>query len=74
MLAPPMFKHKLLDVQYSQTREHTFWGHLDPARLCVPRYVKPNEDMITISNIYRYQNIFRITIWLFFLVVYSQAG
>ncbi|KAF8812231.1 calcium activated cation channel [Phlegmacium glaucopus] len=44
-------------VQYSQTREHTFWGHLDPSRLSVPRY----------------QNIFRVLVWLFFLVVYSQA-
>ncbi|KAI0692662.1 calcium activated cation channel [Cytidiella melzeri] len=33
------------------------WAHLDPARLGVPRY----------------QNMFRIIIWFFFLFVYSQA-
>ncbi|KAG6842039.1 hypothetical protein C0991_003565 [Blastosporella zonata] len=46
------------DVPYADTREHSFWGHMDPSRLNVPRY----------------QNIFRIAIWLFFLVAYSQAG
>ncbi|TCD69242.1 hypothetical protein EIP91_008345 [Steccherinum ochraceum] len=34
-----------------------FWSHLSPARLAVPRY----------------QNIFRITVWLLFLLTYSQA-
>ncbi|ESK95069.1 calcium activated cation channel [Moniliophthora roreri MCA 2997] len=49
-----------LDVDYVAygEREHDgFWAHLDPSRLCVPRY----------------QNIFRIIVWLFFLFVYSQA-
>ncbi|KAG6821514.1 hypothetical protein H0H93_000023 [Arthromyces matolae] len=44
-------------IPYADTREHSFWGHFDTSRLNVPRY----------------QNIFRIVIWLFFLVVYSQA-
>ena len=46
------------DVRYEDTREHSFWGHLDVSRLSVPRY----------------QNIFRILVWLFFLGVFSQAG
>ncbi|KAF9443331.1 calcium activated cation channel [Macrolepiota fuliginosa MF-IS2] len=51
-------KHHDIDyVPYSQTREHTFLSRIDASRLSVPRY----------------QNIFRIIIWLFFLVVYSQA-
>ncbi|KAF8165552.1 calcium activated cation channel [Crassisporium funariophilum] len=49
--------HDIDYIRYSDTREHTFLGHLDPSRLSVPRY----------------QNIFRIAVWLFFLVVYSQA-
>jgi hypothetical protein len=35
----PIFILDPLDVQYSHTREHTFWGHFDPSRLSVPRYV-----------------------------------
>lgn len=27
------------DVAYADTREHSFWGHFDPARLSVPRFV-----------------------------------
>ncbi|PPQ77679.1 hypothetical protein CVT25_011114 [Psilocybe cyanescens] len=49
--------HDIDYVAYAETREHSFWGHFDPARLSVPRY----------------QNIFRIAVWLFFLVVYSRA-
>ncbi|KAF9464883.1 hypothetical protein BDZ94DRAFT_1296902 [Collybia nuda] len=49
--------HDIDYVPYAETRDHTFWGHLDPSRLSVPRY----------------QNIFRILVWFFFLVVYSQA-
>ncbi|KAG6910952.1 hypothetical protein DXG01_006006 [Tephrocybe rancida] len=49
--------HDIDYVPYADTREHSFWGHMDPSRLNVPRY----------------QNIFRIAIWLFFLVAYSQA-
>lgn len=45
-LALPMLIQDLLDVPYCQTREHTFWGHLDPSRLSVPRYVCPTEDII----------------------------
>ncbi|KAF8914195.1 calcium activated cation channel [Gymnopilus junonius] len=51
-------KHNDIEyVPYDDTREHSFWGHFDPARLSVPRY----------------QNIFRIAMWLLFLFVYSQA-
>ncbi|KAF9263703.1 hypothetical protein L218DRAFT_927577 [Marasmius fiardii PR-910] len=49
-----------LDVDYipfEETHSGGFSSHYDPSRLSVPRY----------------QNIFRIIIWLFFLVAYSQA-
>ncbi|KAL0949283.1 hypothetical protein HGRIS_009360 [Hohenbuehelia grisea] len=49
--------HDIDYVEYESTREPTFWSHLDPDRLSVPRY----------------QNIFRVVVWLFFLVAYSQA-
>ncbi|KAF9481831.1 calcium activated cation channel [Pholiota conissans] len=49
--------HDIEYVVYADTREHTFWGHFDPSRLSVPRY----------------QNIFRILVWLFFLAIYSRA-
>ncbi|KAF5363683.1 hypothetical protein D9756_000150 [Leucocoprinus leucothites] len=42
---------------YSQLREHTFVSRIDASRMSVPRY----------------QNVFRIVVWLFFLVAYSQA-
>ncbi|KAG8918772.1 hypothetical protein FRC00_012088, partial [Tulasnella sp. 408] len=47
------------DIDYVPYRpeRHSFWDHLDPSRLSVPRY----------------QNWFRILLWLFFLFVYSQA-
>ncbi|KAF8915320.1 hypothetical protein CPB85DRAFT_1293894 [Mucidula mucida] len=44
-------------VPYADVESTTFWGHLDPSRLSVPRY----------------QNIIRIVIWLVLLVVYSQT-
>ncbi|KAL0580084.1 Calcium channel yvc1 [Marasmius crinis-equi] len=44
-------------VPYADTQSGGFWDHLDPSRLSVPRY----------------QNIFRIVVWLLFLLVYSQA-
>ncbi|KAJ3997676.1 hypothetical protein F5050DRAFT_1806592 [Lentinula boryana] len=44
-------------VSYSESQTGSFWSHVNPSRLCVPRY----------------QNFFRIVVWLFFLVVYSQA-
>ncbi|KIM68913.1 hypothetical protein SCLCIDRAFT_1209129 [Scleroderma citrinum Foug A] len=44
-------------VPYHEMRHGDFWTHLNPARMSVPRY----------------QNYFRIIVWLFFLVVYSQA-
>ncbi|KXN86125.1 Calcium channel YVC1 [Leucoagaricus sp. SymC.cos] len=44
-------------IPYAQLREHTLISRIDASRLSVPRY----------------QNIFRVTVWLFFLVVYSQA-
>ncbi|KAH9002252.1 calcium activated cation channel [Lactarius hatsudake] len=49
-----------LDVDYVPAYDNmdpSFWGHLDPSRIAVPCY----------------QNILRIVVWLFFLVVYSQA-
>ncbi|KAI0268117.1 calcium activated cation channel [Gloeopeniophorella convolvens] len=48
------------DIDYVPLHGHidsTFWGHMDPSRIAVPRY----------------QNALRVLIWLFFLVVYSQA-
>ncbi|KAI0089070.1 calcium activated cation channel [Irpex rosettiformis] len=42
---------------YREAYNGGFWAHFDPARLSVPRY----------------QNMFRIIIWFFFLFVYSQA-
>ncbi|KAJ7241905.1 hypothetical protein B0H12DRAFT_1203933 [Mycena haematopus] len=46
------------DVEYSDVRANdSFFARLDPSRMSVPRY----------------QNMFRIVVWLFFLVVYSQA-
>ncbi|OAX44017.1 hypothetical protein K503DRAFT_846787 [Rhizopogon vinicolor AM-OR11-026] len=44
-------------VSYHKSRQTGFWGHVDPTRISVPRY----------------QNILRIVIWFFFLIVYSQA-
>ncbi|KAK2466056.1 hypothetical protein APHAL10511_001698 [Amanita phalloides] len=44
-------------VPYSEVHGGGTWRHFDPARLSVPRY----------------QNIFRIVVWFFFLAVYSQA-
>ncbi|KAJ7275705.1 Hsp90 protein-domain-containing protein [Mycena rebaudengoi] len=50
--------HDIDYVHYSDLRpSNSFLGHLDPSRLSVPRY----------------QNIFRIVVWLLFLLVYSQA-
>ena len=45
-------------VPYDKEAHRGFWGHVDPARLGVPRY----------------QNIFRIVVWFIFLFAYSQAG
>ncbi|KAL4076182.1 hypothetical protein J3A83DRAFT_4357282 [Scleroderma citrinum] len=45
------------DVPYHKMHQAGFGAHLDPARMSVPCY----------------QNYFRIIVWLFFLVVYSQA-
>ncbi|GJJ07175.1 hypothetical protein Clacol_001375 [Clathrus columnatus] len=44
-------------VPFVEVKQSGFWGRLDPARLSVPRY----------------QNVFRIIIWFFFLFAYSQA-
>ncbi|KAJ7180384.1 calcium activated cation channel [Mycena crocata] len=50
--------HDIDYVQYAETRsDRSFFGRLDPARMSVPRY----------------QNMFRIVVWLLFLLVYSQA-
>ncbi|KAI5450878.1 Calcium channel yvc1 [Naganishia albida] len=44
-------------VPYNKQNSKSFWDHLNPHRLAVPRY----------------QNIFSIAVWCFFLAVYSQA-
>ncbi|KAG7097202.1 hypothetical protein E1B28_004573 [Marasmius oreades] len=44
-------------IPYNETHSGGFFDHFDPSRLSVPRY----------------QNMFRIIIWLFYLVAYSQA-
>ncbi|KAJ6515603.1 calcium activated cation channel [Mycena sanguinolenta] len=50
--------HDIDYVAYSDTRANdSFFARLDPSRMSVPRY----------------QNMVRIVVWLFFLVVYSQA-
>ncbi|KZT05660.1 calcium activated cation channel [Laetiporus sulphureus 93-53] len=49
--------HDIDFVPYRKYGCDGFWAHLDPGRLSVPRY----------------QNIFRIVVWLFFLFAYSQA-
>ncbi|KAK7470385.1 Calcium channel yvc1 [Stygiomarasmius scandens] len=49
--------HDIDYIPYSEMRTGSFWDHLDPSRLSVPRY----------------QNLLRIVVWLFFLVAYSQA-
>jgi hypothetical protein len=46
-----------VDYHRSPDRAGSFFTHLDPDRLCVPRY----------------QSIFRIVIWLVYLFVYSQT-
>ncbi|CAE6363046.1 unnamed protein product [Rhizoctonia solani] len=43
--------------EYKFKRDGTLWAHIDPSRLSVPRY----------------QNAFRITLWLIFLFIYSRA-
>ncbi|KAG8716244.1 hypothetical protein FRC11_006638 [Ceratobasidium sp. 423] len=43
--------------EYEFKHDGTFWSHIDPTRLSVPRY----------------QNVFRITLWLVFLFIYSRA-
>lgn len=49
--------HEIDFVPFKECGHSNFWGHLDPSRLSVPRY----------------QNIFRISVWLLFLFAYSQA-
>ncbi|GAB1519738.1 Calcium channel yvc1 [Rhizoctonia solani] len=43
--------------EYRFKRDGSFWSHIEPSRLSVPRY----------------QNFFRITLWLVFLFIYSRA-
>ncbi|KAH7343410.1 calcium activated cation channel [Rhizoctonia solani] len=43
--------------EYQFKHDGTLWAHIDPSRLSVPRY----------------QNFFRITLWLVFLFIYSRA-
>ncbi|THG98320.1 hypothetical protein EW026_g3838 [Hermanssonia centrifuga] len=49
--------HDIEFVPSAEIMTEGVWSHLDPARLAVPRY----------------QNIFRIMVWVFFLFTYSQA-
>ncbi|KAG7447443.1 uncharacterized protein BT62DRAFT_930453 [Guyanagaster necrorhizus] len=44
-------------VPYAGTHPRTFWGHLEPSRLSVPRY----------------QNVLRIVVWFVLLFVYCQT-
>ncbi|WWC97015.1 hypothetical protein V866_003892 [Kwoniella sp. B9012] len=44
-------------VPYERTESNSFWDHLNPERLSVPRY----------------QSFFRIIVWFVFLYVYSQS-
>lgn len=44
-------------VPYDKKSSNNFWDHIEPHRLCVPRY----------------QNAFNMTVWVFFLFVYSQC-
>jgi len=44
-------------VQYERTENWSFWDHVNPERLSVPRY----------------QSTFKIIVWAIFLFVYSQA-
>ncbi|KAF8605353.1 calcium activated cation channel [Ceratobasidium sp. AG-I] len=48
------------DIDYDEYKfkhDGSFWSHIDPSRLSVPRY----------------QNAFRIFLWLVFLFIYSRA-
>ncbi|KAB5596316.1 Calcium channel YVC1 [Ceratobasidium theobromae] len=48
------------DIDYAEYKfqyDGSFWSHIDPSRLSVPRY----------------QNFFRIGLWLVFLFIYSRA-
>ncbi|KAF8709041.1 Calcium activated cation channel, partial [Rhizoctonia solani] len=49
--------HRFADEEYRFKRDGSFWSHIEPSRLSVPRY----------------QNFFRITLWLVFLFIYSRA-
>ncbi|WRT65647.1 uncharacterized protein IL334_002592 [Kwoniella shivajii] len=44
-------------VPYERSETNSFWDHLNPERLSVPRY----------------QSYFRIIVWLIFLFIYSQS-
>ncbi|KAK7695377.1 hypothetical protein QCA50_000012 [Cerrena zonata] len=50
-------KHGIEFVPYKKNGHDGFWGHMSPNRLAVPRY----------------QNYFRILMWLILLLTYSQA-
>ncbi|EIN10527.1 calcium activated cation channel [Punctularia strigosozonata HHB-11173 SS5] len=57
-LVPKHSGHHDMDyVSYHETEALDFWDHLDAQRMSVPRY----------------QNFFRIAVWLVFLGIYSQA-
>lgn len=44
-------------VQYEKAESDSWWAHLNPERMGVPRY----------------QTLFRQATWIFFLFVYSQS-
>ena len=66
-----------VDVPAYEHMDSKFWSHLDPSRIAVPGYVVHSfevERSFTSIFCHRYHNILRVVVWLFFLVVYSQAG
>lgn len=66
--------HVNSDVPFNSIRNLGFFGHFEPSRLSVPRYGVGYPRLVLYLPNFSYQNIFRIVIWLFFLLTYSQAG
>ncbi|KAF8213829.1 hypothetical protein K438DRAFT_1955928 [Mycena galopus ATCC 62051] len=70
--------HDIDYVRYAETRtSDSFFGRLDPSAcrsLGTHHYFLPvQQATLADAPPRRYQNMFRIVVWLFFLVVYSQA-
>lgn len=60
-------------VQYKPQR-NTFWDHIDPSRICVPRYQNWFRVRVTIiAFLTSIELVLQIIIWLFFLFAYSQT-